>query len=155
MPGTLTPEDHEELIASVDALLRQRAADSVSLEVAAKRADSVKTIVGVVLFFGSMFAGAVLTFQELKAKPTVEEVDHAIDEKIEPVQKKANHVEDIEEDVDEIRKDLDRVEEVQDYSIEQSAWQGDVLQHVAERKRTKPPPKPESLKAKERKLLRK
>ena len=156
-PPDLAPEMEDTVTALLMAMEhreRQRAADSAVLESAAKKANSLKAIAAAVLFFGSLFAGAVVTFKELQDKPTTKEVHSIAETHVEPVRKEAHKVEDVAEDVDEIKEDLDRVEKVQDYSLEQSAWQGDVLIHVAERKRTKPPAKPESLKRKERELMK-
>ncbi len=164
-PASRPPEmdsNTEAMVTSIvtylDARENAKAADSATLAKAADRAKNLKAIAGAILFFGSIFAGAVLTFQELQDKPTLEDVLKVTETKVAPVREKATEVEavvsDVAGDVDEIKEDLDRVEQVQEYSLEQSAWQGDVLLHVAERKRTKPPAKPESLKKKERELLR-
>jgi hypothetical protein len=159
MPGTLTPEDHDgltaALLAAIEAKDAQRAADSAILEAAASRAKNLKAIASAVLFFGTLIGGGAITFKELQDKPTKKEVHTIAEEHVEPVRAEALKVEDVAGDVEEIREDVETVKSVQDYQIEQSAWQGDVLQHVAEKKRTKPPPKPESLKKKERELLRK
>jgi hypothetical protein len=142
-------------MVAMEALLNRRAADSMSLEKAAKRWDAAKVAVGAVLFFASLIGGAAVTFKELQDKPTKKEVHSIAEEHVEPVREEAHKVEAVAHDVEEIQEDVDSVKRVQDYQIEQAAWQGDVLQHVAEKKRTKPPPKPDSLKRKERELLRK
>ena len=161
MPATLTPEDHAGLTTAIlealEAREGMRAEDSAVLAAAAAKAKNIRTIVGAVVALGGLFGAGVLAVQELRDKPTTEQVETAIEVHKEAGAHPAAIVagEGLREDVDKIREDVDQIERVQDYQIEHSAWQGDVLQHVAERKRTKPPAKPESLKRKQRELLRK
>jgi hypothetical protein len=158
MPATLTPEDHKALttamINAIGAQKKSEAEDSAILAAVAARAKNIRTIVGAALAVIGFIVTGTLAIHELQAKPTTEQVDTAIEVKIAPVRAEAARVNAVATDVENIREDVETIERVQDYQIEQSAWQGDVLQHVAERKRTAPPPKPASLKEKERELLR-
>lgn len=136
---------------------RQKAADSVSLERTATRAKNLKEIAVAAFFFASLIAGGALTFKELQDKPTKHEVEQAVEhhatEEMHPATKEVTQ--EISTDVESIKKDVETITKVQDYQIEHAAWQGDVLEHVAAKKRGKAPKKPESLKSKERELLRK
>jgi len=159
MSQTLTPEDHESstmvIIKAMEAREKYKAAETATFDAAANRAKQIKTIAGAVIFFASLIGGAAVTFKELQDKPTDAEVQEAIETTVAPVRVQAAKADENAAVMEEIRGDVERVKSVQDYQIEQSSWQGDVLQHVAEKKRSKPPPKPESLKKKERELLRK
>ena len=158
MPATLTPEDHEALTpAMVQAIAvnkKTESEDSAILAAVAARAKNIRTIVGAALAVIGFIVTGTLAVHELQAKPTTEQVNTAIEAKVAPVRAEAAKVNAVATDVENIREDVETIERVQDYQIEQSAWQADVLQHVAERKRTAPPPKPPSLKKKERELLR-
>lgn len=155
-PPPLTPE-FQHLLAALEWRDAQKAADSVSMDKVATRAKSLREIAVAAFFFASLVAGAVLTFKELQDKPTKVEVESAIEShkttEAHPVTQEATKK--LTTDVESIKEDVETVKEVQDYQIEQAAWQGDVLEHVAAKKRGPAPQKPESLKVKERKLLSK
>lgn len=159
MTATLTPEDHDALTASLAAALRSARAneveDSAILAAVAAKAKNIRTIgASIVALVGLVSAGSIAV-HELQQKPSREQVQTDI----------ANHnetaahplasaaIEANAKTTAEIQADVETVKRVQDYQIEQAVWQGSVLQHVAERKRSRPPAKPESLIRKERELL--
>lgn len=154
---TLDTKDHQVLTASIvaelDRMQMRRASDSAPMRAAARKVEQAKQIGGAVLFFSSLIAGGALTLRELQEKPTAKEVEHTIEEKVRPIREQAAKVDVLAGDLSGVKSDIGKVKDVQSYQIEQSAWQGDVLQHVAERKKTPPPPKPASLRAKERELI--
>ena len=161
MAATLTPEDREGLTADIvkalDAKKVTDAADSAVLAATAAKAKNIRTIVGAVVALVGLIAAGTLAVHELQEKPTTEQVDEAIEVRVSPLEGayavNAEADKAAKDDLRTLQADVDRVQSVQDYQIQNSAWQGDVLQHIAAKKRTKPPPKPESLKAKERELL--
>lgn len=110
------------------------------------KADTIKQAAGALALFASVVAGGAVTLSKLEEKPTSDEVEDAIENKVAPVREQA-------ELVSELREEIEKIQKVQAYQIEKSAWQGDVLDHLAGRHRTPPPPKPATLRAKERELI--
>lgn len=150
----MTKEDTDKIAASVIAAL--------DLEGVGHKARSVREIVALVAGGISFVAAVTVGLVELQAKPNSPEVQELIREGTERHREKTarmderiNRVEVAVEDVAEVRKDVQRIEDVQGYLIEQSSWQGDILEHIAGGNRGRVPKKPETLKAKERELLRK
>ncbi len=131
----------DDLVTALDQGLRSKAG----------RWESLKTIGSAGVFFVALIGGGAVTFQELQDKPTTEQVEHRIEESVAPVRALAVGVA---EDLGEVKTDLERVKDVQDYSLQNAAWQGEVLDHIAQRKKGKPTAKPETLKDTERDLLR-
>ena len=134
----------------IDAMEGRETADGVA-KIAA-RAVRVKEAVAAVLFLAALIAGGALTFRELQAKPTQAELRGTIKHH------RQNEVHDqtaaLETQTQQIKTTVERMQQVQGYLIESLAWQGDVLEHVANKRRGKPPAKPNSLKQKERELIR-
>lgn len=138
--------DHEKIAASVIAAL--------DVDHIGKKARSIREI-GALIAAGIGFVATVTVgLVELQAKPSTPVVEEMIDEKASAVETRLERVEKTSEDLAEVRDDVERIEDVQDYLIEQSSWQGDILEHIAGGNRGRAPAKPESLKTKERELLR-
>lgn len=145
--------DHEKIAASVVAAL--------DVDQLGKKARSVREIGAIVAAGVGFVATVTIGLVELQAKPDAPEVQELIREETERDREKAARVEErvanveaAAEDLAEVRRDVQRIEDVQGYLIEQSSWQGDILEHIAGGNRGRAPKKPESLKAKERELLR-
>ncbi|MCK5495090.1 MAG: hypothetical protein KAI80_01665 [Hyphomicrobiaceae bacterium] len=159
MTATLTPEDHEALTASLATALKaareSEAEDSAILAAVAAKAKNIRTIVASTVALVGFVSAGTLAVHELQQKPSREQVQTDIENHNEaaahPVASAA--IEANAKTAAEIQADVETVKRVQDYQIEQAVWQGSVLQHVAERKRSRPPAKPESLIRKERELL--
>jgi hypothetical protein len=143
----------ETVSAILTALERRDAAKSVDVDKVAKGFGNAKTIVQALGLFGVLVSGGVLTFSELQAKPTQEDVVNLIRKETAPIEEKANEVESVKSIAAETQKDVDRIEQVLEYQIQRDAWRDDVVDHKLARKRGPAPSKPESLRAKERKLL--
>ena len=94
---------------------------------------------------------------ELKAKPSNDQMHHAIELRVKPVEgiaaKNAEAVRRVETDVTKVKDKVERIEDVQGYQLEQSAWEGDVLEHLGSKARGKAPSRPPELKEKERELI--
>lgn len=143
----MTQEDHDKIAASVIAAL-------ADVDELGKKARSVREI-GALIAAGIGFVATVTVgLVELQEKPSTPAVEEMIDEKTSAVEVRLERVEKTSEDLAEVRDDVERIEDVQDYLIEQSSWQGDILEHIAGGNRGRAPAKPESLKTKERELLR-
>ncbi len=138
--------DHEKIAASVIAAL--------DLESVGKKARSVREIVGLSAAGVGFVATVTVGLVELQAKPSTPQVETMIESHTAPVVERVIKTEAAAEDLAEVRRDVERIEDVQGYLIEQSSWQGDILEHIAGGNRGRAPSKPESLKAKERELLR-
>jgi len=148
--------DEGQISVVLEALKRAEAAKAVNtdrVETVAQGFSSAKNIVAALGFFATLIGGAVVTFQELQAKPTQEDVVKLIKKETFLIEEKANQVETVKSQTASIQKDVDRIEDVLEYQIERDAWRDEVVDHRLTNKRGKPPAKPESLKRKERKLL--
>ena len=150
----MTKEDTDKIAASVIAAL--------DLEGVGRKARSVREITALIGGAVALVASVTIAAVEIQAKPDSPEVQELIREgterdreKTARIDERVNRVEVAVEDFSEVRKDVQRIEDVQGYLIEQSAWQGDILEHIAGGNRGRVPKKPETLKAKERELLRK
>lgn len=150
----MTKEDTDKIAASVIAAL--------DLEGVGRKARSVREIAALVGGGVALVASVTIAAVEVQSKPNSPEVQELIREGTERHREKTarmderiNRVEVAVEDVAEVRKDVQRIEDVQGYLIEQSSWQGDILEHIAGRNLPDRLKKPDSLKAKERELLRK
>lgn len=134
----------------IDAMEQRES--SAGLDRIARNATRVKELIGAALFLAALVAGGALTFRELQAKPTQTELRKAIRDH------RQNEVHDqtaqLERQTRQIKTTVDRMQQVQGYLIESMAWQGDVLDHLASKRKGRPPRKPASLKAKERELIR-
>jgi hypothetical protein len=138
MTDKFTSEDLDALATKLAEVLPD--SSTANLEKLAKRAVSIREIVGLIIAIIALVSGGSITYLELKAKPTTQEVEAVVA----PVR----------EDVGKLKPRVDRVEKVQDYQIESMAWQGEVLEHIGQETPGKPPKKSEALKRKERELIR-
>lgn len=115
-----------------------------------RRVLAVKDLFLAVVFLGSLLWGAAVIFQRLADKPTQDQVQQKIETRIAPIeevqktQAKA---------ITTITTDVKRTKQVQEVLLEQNAYQANVLEHVANKKRGSPPPKPKDLDDKERALM--
>lgn len=150
---TLTHHDTQAIAAAMAELLARRDESSSQLEAEANKWDNAKKLGGAVLFFASLIGGGAVTFKELQDKPTKDEVQAEIQHHVAPVAEKASEIDEVRDDVQDIKKTVKRQGDVLDYSLQNAAWQGEVLDHIAQKKRGLPDPKPEALRAKERKLM--
>jgi len=150
----MTDQENDRLAASIVAAL--------DLEGMGRKARSVREIAALVGGGVALVASITIAAVEVQSKPDSPEVESMIREGSEMDREKAaivedrvNRVEIAVEDFSAVKKDVERIEDVQGYLIDASAWQGDILEHIAGGNRGRVPKKPESLKAKERELLRK
>ena len=149
----MTDQENDRLAASIVAAL--------DLEGMGRKARSVREIAALVGGGVALVASITIAAVEVQSKPDSPEVQELIREgterhreKTARMDERVNRVEVAVEDVAEVRRDVERIEDVQGYLFEQSSWQGDILEHIAGGNRGRAPRKPESLKAKERELLR-
>jgi hypothetical protein len=149
----MTDQENDRLAASIVAAL--------DLEGMGRKARSVREIAALVGGGVALVASITIAAVEVQSKPDSPEVQGLIREgterhreKTARMDERVNRVEVAVEDVAEVRRDVERIEDVQGYLFEQSSWQGDILEHIAGGNRGRAPRKPESLKAKERELLR-
>ena len=121
----------------------------------AAKAKNIRTIVASIVALVGLVSAGSIAVHELQQKPSREQVQADIESHNEADSHPATSaaIEANAKTTAEIQSDVETVKRVQDYQIEQAVWQGSVLQHVAERKRSRPPAKPESLIRKERELL--
>ncbi len=138
--------EHEQIAASV--------VKALDVEGLGRKARGIREVVmlvaGGVVFVSTVTVGLV----GLQAKPSTPDVESMIETTAVPIIDRVKRVEAASEDLAQVREDVDRIENVQDYLIEQSSWQGDILEHMAGRNLPDRLKKPESLKSKERELLR-
>jgi hypothetical protein len=149
----MTDQENDRLAASIVAAL--------DLEGIGRKARSVREIAALVGGAVALVATATITLFELQIKPGSPEVEEMIREgterhreKTARVEERVNLVELATEDLATVKKDVEKIENVQDYLIQQSSWQGEILEHIAGGNRGRVPKKPETLKEKERELLR-
>lgn len=150
----MTDQENDRLAASIVAAL--------DLEGIGRKARSVREIAALIGGGVALVASITIAAVEVQSKPDSPEVESMIREGSEMDREKAaivedrvNRVEIAVEDFSAVKKDVERIEDVQGYLIDASAWQGDILEHIAGGNRGRVPKKPETLKAKERELLRK
>lgn len=158
----LSPSEHSMADAIVAALeerqSRQEEASGSQWRLV-KRLIAAKDIILFVVTIGSVLYGAFVLLGELQAKPSSDQMQEAIEQRVKPVEDvattNARAVERVETDVGKVKKKVDRIEDVQSYQLEQQAWEGEVLEHLGSKKRGKAPARPPELKKKERELLQK
>lgn len=155
--GKLKPEHHAVVDAIVDRMQKRDTEQSGAAKAAA-RMRTWKEIVAAAVFFIGLFYGGALVFKEFQDKPTMKAVDDRIDSKVAPLAKDVEavkgKVEEVEKSTDSIKRDVRRVKQVQDLQLDQAAWQGDVLDHLANKRRGPAPRKPDRVREKERELIR-
>lgn len=131
--------------------------ESGALAIISKVAAHIKTVVTVLVGFGSVVALGAITFVELRDKPTREQVSEQISTRIAPVEAQLDAAttdrSKMVRDIDKVRSEVDKLEKVQRLILEQNLWQGEVLQHIANDKRGPVPPEPESLKEAKREVM--
>jgi hypothetical protein len=120
----------------------------------ATQGRNVRELVGLAVIIVTFIVTGTVFILEVQNKPSVEQVKSLMA----PVRDRADRNEEdingVKVDLGTMGQDIKRVKQVQGYQLEQSAWQGDVLDHIGQRKRGPAPVKPAILKAKERELLR-
>lgn len=146
----MTQDETQRLVGSIVEAIRT---DQSELTQSAKRSRAWKDIGATVLFFSVLIAGGAVTVKELQDKPTLGEVQEHVENVVKPVREKVQEVDVMKADTKSIRKDVGRMKKVQTYQLEQGAWQDDVLEHMVNKTKGKPPEKPPSLRAKVRELL--
>ena len=117
----------------------------------ANRVKAARDLVLAITLFGTIVVGSVLTFQELRNKPSTEDVREQIVTTIKPVEEQGDENR---SDLISIKRSLGRMKKVQSFQLEQAAWQMSVLQHVAEKRKGPAPRKPDELRRLERELIR-
>jgi hypothetical protein len=159
----MTLTDHESLLVStiVEHMEARDVQNSTEWKTAQAAAERGKVVKEWLTLGGSLVAVigvATAYIFEMDAKPNTEEVQQAIVDAVAPVsaETKALQAETgtMQQNISEIQKDMERVEKIQDFSLDQSVYQGDVLDHIAQRRKGPPPPKPARLREKERELIR-
>lgn|GEM_PF-6620219 len=98
--------------------------------------------------------GAGATFQQLADKPAREEVRQAIDNAATALESEHAKFEALIPRMDRVEAQQERGGDVQEVLLLQADWQSDVLEHIASKRRGKPPSQPDELKAKRRELMR-
>ena len=149
----------EALQEVVDKRDKERREDSNSEIKLVRKLIQWKDLGLALLFFGTLIGGAIVTFDELASKPTIEQMQEAVEERVQPIEIKQVDLDDrskkIKTNVDNVKTKVDRIEDVQSYQLEQQAWEGKVLEHLGAKKSGKAPERPEALEARERELLQK
>lgn len=78
-----------------------------------KRLIGFKDAAIALVFFGTLISGAFVTFQELRAKPSVEDVGQAIEKRVTPVEQEvaeqSKQIERIENKVDTLDRSVDTI----------------------------------------------
>lgn len=156
MPDERNEEIIEAIVQSLDERDRNLKSASGSQWAAIRKFVAIKDIAMAVVFFGSLVGGAFLMIEELKSKPSQEDMTEAIETRVRPIEhiskKNEADIREFHGDMKDVRVKIDRIQDVNEVILEQNSYQGDVLHHLAEGK--KPPEKPEILKAKERNLMK-
>ena len=164
MSNNLTPSQ-DSLVSAIAEVLESRDLARIAKSAEDSKSDlklfkgivRVKDIVMALVFFGSLLYGAFVTFDKLESKPDLPTVTKAIEDRIIPIRdvSKQNQdaIGDLKADVEVIDKMVDRQGDVLDYVMESQSWQGEVLEHVANKQHGKAPKRPQSLKIKEQELM--
>lgn len=107
-----------------------------------KRLIAAKDIAIAVAFFGTLIAGTVVTFQELRAKPSKQDVTEAIEKRVTTVEQSVNEqstrIERIESKVDTLDQSVDTV-------LTEVQHQGRVLDCMNDKACKKTPQRPSRL----------
>jgi len=111
----------------------------------------VKDAVVAIVFFASLLGAAAVMFQRLAEKPTMREMEEAVETRVAPVEKVQSEQA---KTITTIESDVNRTKQVQEVVLEQNAYQGKVLEHIANKKRGDPPGKPKELERKETELMK-
>lgn len=160
MPGLTQEQDLmvSTIVEQMDARALRQSDDWKAAQVIAKRGGIVKEYVALGGSLVAVIGVATAYIFEMDAKPTTEKVQEAIVENVAPVAAETKALkagaEEMRGDISEIQHDIERIEKVQDLSMDNDVWQGDVLNHMATKKRGPVPQKPQRLRDKERELIR-
>jgi len=112
----------------------------------------VRAVIGFIVA-GVVFVGAAaLQYNELRQKPSADDMRESITNAVAPLRERSS---DIDARVGKIESSMGRMQRVLRYQVEQSAWQSQVLDHIATRRRGAPPRKPARLLDLERELIQK
>jgi hypothetical protein len=161
----LTPEQ-DSLVSAIIAKFDERDSQREEAQTessgsqwsAIKKLVAIKDIVLFVGLLGSLLYGAFVVLGELNAKPSNADMTKAIEVRVKPIEdiatKNADSIEQIESDMTKVKTKVDRIDQVQEVVLEQNSYQSKVLEHVANKKRGKPPAKPEGLETKETALMK-
>jgi hypothetical protein len=139
--------DKEDLVKKVvDAVQDLSTTDMEKL----KSLVSVKEIIGAIVFISTLIGGGYVAYEELKAKPTKEEVFTAIESRVQPLE---DAIEKNQTTVNSLVKKVDRLELAMDLILDEVGYQSEILACQSDRNCKTPPAKPYSIEAKRRKLL--
>jgi len=150
----LSPEE-SSLVGAITELIEQREKnareDSRTNGKVLRRFVLVKDAVVAIVFFASLLGAAAVMFQRLAEKPTMREMEEAVETRVAPVEKVQSEQA---KTITTIESDVNRTKQVQEVVLEQNAYQGKVLEHIANKKRGDPPGKPKELERKETELMK-
>ena len=96
-------------------------------------------------------ATAAIQYRELVSKPSADDVRESVDSAVKPLESAAD---DLHDRMEKVEGNLGRMQRVLEYQVEQSAWQSQVLDHIATKRKGRPPRKPARLLEMERELIR-
>jgi len=97
--------------------------------------------------------GAGATFHELQSKPDRAEMREAIDSTRVKLEAKHEVYDAMGSRLESVEAAQERGKDLQEVLLLQADWQSDVLEHIASKRRGKPPAQPEELKDKRRRLM--
>ena len=147
-------KENEELLEALENRIHSRIKeDSDVWKKASVKTRAIKDFVSLGVFAVTLIAGGGVIYKEFQDKPSKEDVDQTLQPLRDDAEAAEKRVEVLEENIGEIKEDVTRVKKVQEYQFENAAWQSEVLDHVAQKKKGKPKKKPESLKKQERDLI--
>ncbi len=150
----LSPQEESLVAVALEAIAQREAEQSDRWSKIALHGRAVKELIGLAVIVATFVVTGTVFVLEVQNKPTVEQVESVVAPVRERSDNNAAELDAVKMDLGTMGQDIQRVKKVQDYQLEQSTWQGDVLDHIGQRKRGPAPPKPESLKAKERDLIK-
>jgi len=99
---------------------------------------NIQAIISFAVTVCALIAAGVLGYQSLAEKPTRQEVDVQMSQ----VRAETTAMQDT---LDKQGRQIERVMRVQDFQIEQSNWQGEVLDHIAQKQKSPVPSRPPRL----------
>ena len=147
-------KESEELLEALETRIHAKIQeDSDVWKKASLKTRTIKDFVGLGVLAVTLIGGGGMVYKEFQDKPSKAEVEKTVEPLRERAAATEAKVEVLEENIGEIKDDVTRVKKVQEYQFENAAWQSEVLDHVAQKKKGKPKKKPQSLKDKERDLI--
>lgn len=151
---TMTRPEQDSLVGSIREMLDERdealRSDSSSRLSAYKRTIAAKDIIQAVIFFGGLVYAASIAYQDIREKPSTEDVATAIEETAHPIREQATANAEKLEDIDE---DVSTLTDLVELVSEEQAYHSDLLDCLATKSCRKPPPKPPSIERRRRELL--